>query len=122
MNALPICERLRARLPVCPFADGAPKHTLEEGDPCPVCGDYGDERSKSLCHGADTRIMAEAADTIDDLYEALTELIDLNDAADTCMGGLADCRDGGNGPVQSRELETVIAWSRKALAKARRGQ
>jgi hypothetical protein len=54
-----------------------------------------------------------------ELYEALYNIIDINDEADTCMGGLADCRDGGNGPVQSRELQVVIELSRAALARAR---
>jgi hypothetical protein len=54
-----------------------------------------------------------------ELYEALYNIIDINDEADTCMGGLADCLDGGNGPVQSRELQVVIELSRSVLAKAR---
>jgi hypothetical protein len=69
--ALSIVERLRARLPICPFDPKAPKHDLEASDPCPVCSDYGDERSKNLCRGADTRVMDEAADTIEELVEAL---------------------------------------------------
>ena len=64
-------ERLRARLPVCPFDPKAPKNELQPGDLCPVCLDYGDERSKNLCRGADTRVMDEAADAIDTLLATL---------------------------------------------------
>jgi hypothetical protein len=78
--ALSIVERLRARLPICPFDPKAPKHDLEASDPCPVCSDYGDERSKNLCRGADTRVMDEAADTIEELVEALKRLAESADA------------------------------------------
>jgi hypothetical protein len=75
-----LVERLRARLPICPFAEKAPKHDLEPTDLCPVCLDYGDERSKNLCHGADTRIMDEAADRIKALEAGLRVLLALDEA------------------------------------------
>lgn len=69
-NTADIVERLQTRLPVCPFSTLAPKHDLEASDPCPVCNDYGDERSKNLCHGADTRILDEVAAIITELRDA----------------------------------------------------
>ena len=66
-----IVERLNDRFPVCPFDRRSPDYWKDfTGKPCPVCG--GTEEGPDMCHGADTRILQEAADTIERLREALT--------------------------------------------------
>lgn len=73
-----LVERLRSPLPVCPFADGAPPHSLEPEDPCPVCGGLGTLGAPDKCRGADTRVMAEAASLITTLLTRVEALEEAN--------------------------------------------
>lgn len=69
-----IVARLRNdQLPFCPFDSRSPLYWTagENGAPCPVC--HGTEDGPDLCRGADTRILAEAADIIEAQSKALAE-------------------------------------------------
>jgi hypothetical protein len=72
-----IVERLRSSepLPACPYDKLSPHYLTAPADkPCAVCGGLNEPDAPDLCRGADTRIMGEAADTIDRLRAVLESL------------------------------------------------
>lgn len=69
-----LVERLRSNeaLPLCPYDRRSPDYwTTDDDAPCVVCGTLNEPDAPNLCRGADTRIMAEAADRIQTLEAAL---------------------------------------------------
>jgi hypothetical protein len=65
-----IVERLRSSepLPACPFDRISPHYlTMPADKPCPFCGQENTPDGPDKCRGADTRIMGEAANEIEDL-------------------------------------------------------
>jgi hypothetical protein len=60
-------ERLRSNepLPVCPYDPKSPDYFSTDDDaPCVICGTENDPNAPNKCRGADTRVMAEAADML----------------------------------------------------------
>ncbi len=77
VRVMNIIERLRSNeiLPVCPYDRRSPDYwTTDDDAPCVICGTLNDSSTPDLCRGADTRVMAEAADAIAELIDALQRL------------------------------------------------
>lgn len=73
-----IVRRLRSSepLPACPYDKLSPHYNTAPNDkPCAVCGGLNDSDAPDLCRGADTRIMGEAADEIQNADRALVGLL-----------------------------------------------
>jgi len=69
-----LIERLRSNgaLPICPFDKRSPEYWTTPNDkPCKFCG--GEPEGPDKCTGADTRVMAQAADRIEALERELSE-------------------------------------------------
>lgn len=102
-----IVERLRSSepLPACPYDRLSPHYwTAPDDQPCAVCGGLNDPDAPDLCRGADTRIMGEAADLIEQLREMAALSFQWMAAHDRLLGFIQS---------DPQRLKDFIAWPDK---------
>lgn len=114
-KSIPLADKLEERQPECPFDQ--PDCDLEPHEPCPVCGDFGDDSGDdgpSNC-GTTVPLRREAAALLRQLTEALEEIArqggNLPDERLTSKTGPNDAVARGIMYVNSREIARAALQS-----------